>query len=119
MFGLVASVFAYQGNSDVQSPYYSDERHEDMTDAFDALDYSSWYDLMTQDGRTPGVLRTVNEDNFEVFAEMGEARLAGDLTRADDLKSELGLGQGQMKRGSSSKGSSQKGIGNSGNCMYN
>lgn len=123
MFALVASVFAYQGNPDVQGPYYTDERHEDMSEAFNSLDYSSWYNLMTQYDRMPGVLRSVNEeDNFVVFAEMREARLEGDLVRADALKVELGLGQGQMKRGSE-KGSGQGGQASSqhgqGSCIYN
>lgn len=130
VFGLITSVFAYQGNMEVEGPNYTEERHEQMTSAFENSNYGSWYDLMIQNEKTPGVLRFVNSDNFETFVEMRDARLDGDLSKADDLKSELGMGQGQMKRGSGSsgsgigqgnamKGSSQKRMMNSGNCIYN
>ena len=95
--GLIVStgiVSAYRGDYSVQGPNYSDERHEAMEDAFETSDYDAWYLLMTADGRTPGVLDVVTEDNFEIFAQAHEAMENGDLELAAELRAELGLNDG-------------------------
>jgi len=99
-FGVIAilaisMVFAYQGDYSVKGPNYSEDRHEAMEQAFEDLDYETWYDLMTQDGRHPRVVDVVTEDNFATFVEAHEAAEAGDLETAKQLRSELGLNNGQ------------------------
>lgn len=94
--GLVA---AYHGNPEVQGPEYSDERHEEMEQAFDTLDYDAWVILMEESGRHPKVLDMVSEDNFEVFVEVHDAMEDGNMELAHQLRAELGLGQGRMAGG--------------------
>lgn len=90
----VSFVAAYQGDYSVQGPDYSDEREEEMHNAFDDLDYDAWVSLMSESGRSPRVLSVVNEDNFATFVEAHEAGEAGDLERAAELRAELGLNNG-------------------------
>jgi len=90
----VSFVAAYQGDYSVQGPDYSDEREDVMHNAFDNLDYDAWVSLMTESGRNPRVLTVVNEDNFATFVEAHEAGVAGDSTRASELRAELGLRNG-------------------------
>ena len=95
--GFAASTFAYQGDPNVQGPNFNEETHEIMTKAFENKDYSAWKDAKpNQNGR---MMEKINEENFAKFAEMREARLAGDTETADSLRAELGLGQGQMRHG--------------------
>jgi len=101
---------AYQGDYSVEGPDYSEERHDVMQEAFDNTDYDAWATLMIEDGKTPGVLRFVNEDNFEVFVEAHEAGTTGDSARASELRAQLGLGQGS-KSGNGEGQGSQKGSG--------
>ena len=65
-----------------------------MEDAFDQLDYDSWYALMTEDGRHPRVVDVVKGDNFAEFVEAHEAGLMGDVDTADSIRQSLGLGVG-------------------------
>jgi len=121
MMGLmIGGVFvsAYQGDPTVEGPNYTPDRHDDMQAAFDAVDYELWVALMSQEGRTPGVMRKVSEDNFATFVDMRTAMLNGDVELAAELKAELGLGQGKMNHGSSKgqggQGQGQRGM--SGSC---
>jgi len=98
IFGVMAilgmsMVFAYQGDSSVQGPNYSEERHESMQNAFEGLDYDAWVTLMTEDGRHPKIVDVITEENFDDFVE---ARNDGTLK---EFKGSLGLGLGQMKHG--------------------
>jgi len=122
---FIGTVFvsAYRGDPTQVGPNYSEERHEMMESAFDNNDYESWYALMTQDGRSPGVLRWVNEDNFGTFVAMREARISGDVDTVDALRDELGMGQGRgihsTQRGSQGYGRGQGSRrGFSGGCSY-
>ena len=90
----VSFVAAYQGDYSVKGPNYSEEREDEMHNAFDNLDYDSWVSLMTESGRNPRVLTVVTEDNFATFVEAHEAGEAGDLERAAELRAELGLNNG-------------------------
>ena len=99
--GLVATtglVSAYRGDYSVKGPNYSEERHEAMEDAFESLDYSAWYALMTEDGRHPRVVDVVTEDNFATFAKAHEAGENGDYETALALRAELGLSNGNGPR---------------------
>lgn len=82
---------AYRGDPSVQGPNYSAERHEAMTQAFANKDFNSWKELMSGKGR---VTEVVNEANFARFAEMHQLRLDGKTVEANQIRAELGLGQG-------------------------
>ena len=115
MFGLlslgviallgISMVAAYQGDYSVEGPNYSEERHADMQDAFDGLDYAAWVTLMTADGRHSRVVDVVTADNFETFVEAHEAGKSGDVEKVARLRAELGLKNGMgSKDGSGFKG---------------
>jgi len=107
MLGGLAS--AYRGDMSTPGPYFSEERHELMENAFESNDYDAWYELMTEDGRHPRVVDVITEENFPIFVEIHEARESGDYETAAELRSDLGLGIGQgMHKGA---GTGQPGTG--------
>ncbi len=90
----VGFVAAYQGDYSVKGPNYSEDRHEVMEQVFDNLDYNGWVTLMTENGRHPGAVDVVTEDNFVTFVEARDALEDGDFERASELRAELGLNNG-------------------------
>jgi len=98
--GFAASTFAYQGNPGVQGLNFNEETHEVMTEAFENKNYNAWKEA--KPNQNSRMMEKINEENFSKFAEMREARLAGETEKADSLRAELGLGQGQMKHGNRS-----------------
>jgi len=94
---------AYRGDPDAEGPDCSDERHQEMEQAFENSDYQAWKNLMQGKGR---VIEVVNEDNFARFAEAHQLAEEGNTEEADQIRQELGLG---LKNGS---GQGQKGQGN-------
>jgi hypothetical protein len=54
--------------------------------ALENRDYNSWHEAMM-----PPVFQYVNEGNFDTFADMHEAIKAGDKTKAEELRVQLGL----------------------------
>ena len=92
--GLVLTpsmVQAYRGDPSVQGPNYTEERHTDMTAAFENKDYNAWKNLMQGRGR---VTQVINEDNFARFVEAHQLALEGKTQEANQIRAELGLGQG-------------------------
>ncbi len=65
------------------------ERHKSAEDAIKSGDYDAWAKLMDGHGRISTV---VDEDNFDTFVEMHEAMESGDFEKAQELRTELGLG---------------------------
>jgi hypothetical protein len=92
-------VFAHQGDPSTVGPNYSEERHAAMQSAFDNLDFNAWAQLMSEAGMHGRIRDFVNENNFATFAEMHEAMEDGNLELAQELRTELGLGQGMMFKG--------------------
>lgn len=84
-----AKAYAYRGDPTVQGPNYTEERHEEMTKAFDNNDYNAWKNLMQGKGR---VTQVVNEGNFPRFAEAHRLSLEGKIDEAKAIRQELGLG---------------------------
>ncbi len=80
---------AYRGDSSVQGPNYSEERHDAMTQAFESNDYNAWKELMQGKGR---VTQVINEQNFARFAEAHKLALEGRIDEAQAIREELGLG---------------------------
>jgi hypothetical protein len=122
---LIGLVSAYRGDPAVQGPNYDAEVHEQLEAAIEAGDYAAWLQIR-QDNNLPNkgrMFQVINEDNFDRYAELHVANLAGDTAKADAIRAELGLGQGMMKRGtgqgtgmqahSSAKACAQRGTGQS------
>lgn len=92
--GLVtfpSAVSAYRGDPGVEGPNCTEERHQDMEQAFENNDYNAWADLMQGKGR---VTQVVNEGNFARFAEAHNLAEEGKLDEAKQIRTELGLGLG-------------------------
>jgi repressor of nif and glnA expression len=104
---ILGVVFAYQGNFSTQGPNYSEDRHEAIEQAINNKDYTTWFELMTNEGRTPKVTQLVTEENFEKFIQMHNAQISNDIATAQKLRTELGLG---AKNGTG-KNMNQKGNG--------
>ena len=83
------TVSAFQGDPSVQGPYYSQERHTAMEQAFENNDYNAWKELMAGKGR---VTQVVTEENFARFAQAHELAEEGKLDEAQQIRRELGLG---------------------------
>ena len=106
-------VLAYQGDYTKVGPNHTEEREDAMTKVMTTNDYEGWKKLMTEDGRTPGVLRKVDtEAEFLKFAEAYRLGKAGKTTEAAAIRAELGLGNGQ---GNGNGGGMGKG---SGTCSH-
>lgn len=89
LFATTSNVFAYRGDPNIQGPNYSQERHEQMEQAFEKNDYNAWKALVQTRGR---VTQVINEQNFNRFAEMHELREEGKIEEANQIRQELGLG---------------------------
>lgn len=91
-------VSAYRGDYSIKGPEFSEELHQEMTSAFQDLDYAKWYELMTENGRHSRVLEIVTEENFEKFVQAHNAGLTGDYQTANEIRAELGLNNGNGPR---------------------
>jgi len=80
---------AYRGDPTVKGPNYTPERHEAMTKAFEANDYTAWSNLMQGRGRAT---QLVNKDNFGKFTKAHNLALQGKTDEAQKIRQELGLG---------------------------
>jgi hypothetical protein len=101
IIGIVTMIgaYAYKGNPSVNGPNYSEAVHEQLEVAIDNGDYDAWIQIR-QENNLPmngRMFQVINKDNFELFAEMHDAQLAGDIDRADEIRSELGLGMMQRR----------------------
>ncbi|MFT4343267.1 MAG: hypothetical protein ACMXYE_00810 [Candidatus Woesearchaeota archaeon] len=85
---------AYRGDADIKEPEYSEERCSVMKEVFATQDYATWKSVMESSERSPRVLQVVNEENFAVFAQAHEAKVAGNHDLAQQLRAELGLNNG-------------------------
>ena len=94
----IGTVMAFNGDPSLKGPYFDEERHDAMQTAFEENDYGAWHALMTEDGGSPKITEMVTEENFDRFADMHQAMIGGDREAAQEIREELGFGQG-MKRG--------------------
>ena len=82
---------AYRGDPSIEGPDCTEERHQEMEQAFENNDYQAWKNLMHGKGR---VIQVVNEDNFAQFAEAHKLAEEGKMDEAKQIRQELGLGLG-------------------------
>ncbi len=95
VFG-VSQVSAYRGDYSAVGPNHTEERGADMEKVMEQKDYEGWKKLMTEDGRTRGVLNKIDSpEDFNKFAEAYELAHEGKTEEANAIRSELGLGNGQ------------------------
>ena len=96
----VTKAFAYQGDFTTYGPNHTEEREADMETVMEEKDYEGWVDLMTEDGRNPGVLNNIDtQEEFDQFAEAYVLAHEGKVDEANAIRSELGLGNGQGNQG--------------------
>jgi hypothetical protein len=88
---LSHSTLAYRGDPSQTGPNYDPQRHEEMLNAFENNDYNKWKELMQGRGR---VTEKIDEQNFSRFSEMRRLMLDGKTDEANQIRTELGLGQG-------------------------
>jgi len=89
---------AYRGDPNVEGPNCTEERHQEMEQAFENNDYQAWKNLMQGKGR---VMQVINEGNFAKFAQAHELAEQGKMDEAKQIREELGLG---LKNGSGKNG---------------
>jgi hypothetical protein len=91
---------AYRGDYTQVGPNHTEEREAEMEKVFEDLNYEGWKTLMTEDGRNPGVLRHIeSQEDFEAFVQARELAMEGKTEEANQIREELGMGQGEMRRG--------------------
>ena len=96
---------AYQGDYTQVGPNHTQEREAEMEKIFESKDYEAWVEIMTQDGRKPGVLNKIDtQAEFELFVEARELALDGKTDEANAIRAELGLGQGSRNGGGQGNG---------------
>lgn len=96
-----SAIEAYRGDPGVLGPNHAEERHEVMTMAFENQDYQSWKEQMQGRGR---VTEVITEENFARFAEAHRLVLEGKTDEANQIRAELGLGQGQRNSDGQGRG---------------
>jgi len=107
--GGAMTVSAYQGDYTEKGSNCTTDRHAEMTEAFENLDYQTWADLMTDKGR---VTEVVTNDNFAKFVEAHELAQDGNYDAANEIRTELGLRTSNGERmGAGHKGGSGEGRG--------
>lgn len=77
---------AHQGDSKVQGPNYTAERHEAMAKAFANNDYYAWKSLMAGKGRATQV---ITQQDFTKFAEAHKLAAEGKMTEVNKIRAEL------------------------------
>jgi hypothetical protein len=97
---LASDASAYRGDYTQVGPNHTEERHAQMQEVMETKDYETWKEMMTEDGRTPGVLRKIDtQEKFEAFVQAREMALEGDTEGANEIRESLGMGQGQGNGG--------------------
>lgn len=125
IIGIISmvGVFAYRGDPNVKGPNYNAEIHEQLEEAIESGDYNAWINIrkennLPMNGR---IFQVINAENFDKYRELHNAMESGDYETANRIRTELGLGQGIMKRGKDSNqvrmlGQGRVSRGYSGNC---
>lgn len=104
LFMIPSTINAYRGDPNVEGPNHTEERHQEMEQAFENGDYQAWANLMQGKGR---VIQVVNEGNFAQFAEAHRLAKEGDLEGSKQIRTELGLGLGDGSGKGEGQGSGQ------------
>ena len=110
LLGVIAfttkQVDAYRGDYTQVGPNHTEEREAEMDAIFanPESSYDEWVALMTEDGRKPGVVDKISEEEFPAFAQAHKLAQEGDIEGANAIREDLGLGQGQRRGGGNGNG---------------
>lgn len=92
---IPSKVMAYQGDYSAVGPYHTEAREDAMEKIMKTKDFAAWKKLMSENGRTPGVLRKIDtQAEFDKFAQAYTLGKAGKTAQANAIREELGLGNG-------------------------
>ena len=91
-------VYAYNGNQDMKLINYDSSVHDALEKAIENNDYDTWIKIREENnlpmkGR---MFQVINKANFAKYKELHDANLLGDLEKADQIRSDLGLNYGMM-----------------------
>ena len=89
-----SAVLGYQGNMELKRENYNEERHEIMQEIFENSDYEAWKEQMQ--GRN--IVNKINEENFEIFLELRDARKNNNFEKVEMLREVLNLNQQKKGR---------------------
>jgi len=104
LFTLPKAISAYRGDPSIEGPDCTEERHQEMEQAFENNDYNAWVNLMQGKGK---VTQVVNEGNFAQFAEAHKLTEEGKMDEAKQIRTELGLGLGSGSGNGAGQGDGQ------------
>jgi len=95
---LAGTVFAYRGDPMAEGPNYDPETCGQVEAAMESGDYAEWVRLREENnlpmhGR---MFHVINEENFNLFQQLHEAREEGDTETVNQIRQDLGLGQGKQ-----------------------
>ena len=95
---LAGTVFAYRGDPMAKGPDYAQEKCEQVEAAMESGNYAEWVRLREENnlpmhGR---MFQVINEENFSLFKQLHEAREEGDTETMNQIRQELGLGEGKQ-----------------------
>lgn len=96
----MASTFALAQNATTHTQAEVDAHRAKIDQAIEARDYNTW--KSEHEAWNPNDTRLtgkITADNFEQFAQMREARKSGDMTKAAQLREELGVSAGGQGNG--------------------
>ncbi len=83
---------AFQGNFETgQLRLADDETRNALDQSFENNDYSAWYEIVSKQNKAHKISEYITEENFEVFADMHEAAMNGDMETAKELREALGF----------------------------
>jgi hypothetical protein len=91
--GVAYAAYAYQGDPVEKMAKFSPQKFEQMQKAYENNDYGAWKEMMNGRGRITSI---INEQNFPRFAEMHRLMLEKKFDQANQIREELGLGQGSQ-----------------------
>jgi len=104
LFTIPSAVGAYKGDPGVEGPDCTEERHQEMEQAFENNDFQAWSNLMQGKGK---VIQVVNEGNFARFAEAHKLAEEGKMDEVKQIRTELGLGLGNGSGNGQEQGGGQ------------
>ena len=96
---------AYRGDYTQVGPNHTEEKEAEMEKIMESKDYDAWVKLMTQDGRTPGVVNKISKEDFPAFVQAHQLADEGKTEEANAIRQELGLGQGERNGNGQGNGS--------------
>ena len=97
VFSLIG-VYAYNGSANVNMPNYDANVHEQLETAIENGDYDAWIKIR-QENNLPmsgRMFQVINKANFAKYKELHDANIAGDVDKANQARTDLGLGTGMM-----------------------